>query len=367
VRIQDALLGLSRLMRCAPLFSTILLAMFAGVAPAIADSANDRRILSDELARLTADPKADMVSVPDGKTIHPGDKNPAIPAIRSALQAYGFVASDAAPADPQLYDDPMAGQVRRFQQVVGLAPDAMIGGETRKALRGMDADRVLMLQQSLAQPSLPSKGRYIEVNLAAATISAVEDGKIVLQSAAVIGRKENQTPLISARIDAVWLNPSWIVPESIVEKEFGGNAHTEKPGPANPLGQLLLEMPNKDEIFIHSTNEPGLFERDVRAFSHGCVRVKEIEAFARWVLGDDRWAAEKIDAGLGHLASRRFALDQTIPVYIGYRTATVGPRGIVIYHPDPYGLALPAPPAADTDPNAALVESLATGAHPTPN
>ena len=312
-----------------------------------ADPAGDRRILQAELARLTAS-ASPTPSVPEGHSIHPGEKNQTLPAIRTALEGYGFVepAADRAP-DPQFYDDGFAWQVRRFQQEIGLVPDAIIGGETRKALRHQDADRLLMLQQSLEQPDLPSKGRYVAVNLAAGQLRAVEDGRTVVESRVVFGKKDSPSNTFSARIDAVWLNPSWVVPDSIVQKEFGGNAHIEKPGPANPLGPLLLELPNRYEIFLHYTNEPGLFERDIRAFSHGCIRVQQIEAVARWLLGEDRWASEGMDAGLTKLATHRYTIDPTIAVYIGYRTATVASTGQVIYHPDPYGLAQPPPPPED--------------------
>jgi murein L,D-transpeptidase YcbB/YkuD len=315
--------------------------------PAAADPLADRKILQAELTRLTADPQAGpKITLAEGHTLHPGEKNPIVPAIRGALEAYGFTepAADRA-ADPQLYDDGLVWQARRFQAEAGLVPDAIIGPGTRSALRYFDNDRVRMLQQSLAQPDLPSKGRYIAVNLAAGLLTAVEDGRNVITSRVVFGKKDTQTPTFSARVQAVWLNPAWVVPDSIVQKEFGGNAHTEKPGPNNPLGALLLELPNRYEIFLHYTNEPGLFERDQRAFSHGCVRVQQVEALARWVLGEDRWAAERIEGGMTRLASRRFPLEQTVAVYINYRTATVASTGAVIYHADPYGLAAPPPPA----------------------
>lgn len=334
-------------------FAVALLGL-AWQGPAAADPASDRKLLQAELTRLTADPKADpLPAVPDGRTLHPGDSNTAVPAIRAALASYGFVEPEADRAsDPLLYDDGLAWQVRRFQGEIGLVPDAVIGQATRKALRAEDTDRVRMLQQSLDQPDLPSKGRYVAVNLAAGMLSVVEDGHEILSSRVVYGKKDTPTPTFSARIDAVWLNPSWIVPDSIVQKEFGGNAHTEKPGPNNPLGPLLLELPNRYEVFLHYTNEPALFEHDLRTFSHGCVRVQEAEAVARWLMGDDRWSAESMDAGLMKLATRRFAIDPTVGVYLTYRTATVATTGAIIYHPDPYGLAAP-PPEADADGTAA--------------
>jgi murein L,D-transpeptidase YcbB/YkuD len=346
-----------------PFIVVFSLCLCVVLRPAAADPAGERKALQAELARLTADPHAGpRVAVPDGKALHPGEKNAAVPAIRAALALFGFVepAADRS-ADEQVFDDGLAWQVRRYQWEIGLVPDAIVGAGTRRALRFMDTDRVRMLQQSLDQPDLPAKGRYIAVNLAAGMLSAVEDGRTVITSRVVFGRKENPTPTFSARIGALWLNPSWVVPDSIVQKEFGGNAHIEKPGPNNPLGPLLLELPNRYEVFLHYTNEPGLFERDSRTFSHGCVRVQEVEAVSRWLLGEDRWTSESMDAGLTRLATRRLTLEQSVPVYIYYRTATLATTGAIIYHPDPYGMAEPPP-----EPPVAQ-DAAATPAAPTPN
>jgi murein L,D-transpeptidase YcbB/YkuD len=218
-----------------------------------------------------------------------------------------------------------------------------------------------MIEQSLAQPDRPAKGRYILVNLAAATVTAMQDDNVVMVSRAVIGRKDHPTPTFSSRITAVWINPSWVVPESIVIREFGGNAHTEKPGPNNPLGRLFFEMPNQYEVFLHSTNEPYLFNRDERAFSHGCVRVRDVMAMARWLMGEDRWQDEAVDVALHGLVTKRIALDRSVPIYIDYRTATVAPTGAVVYHADPYGLAAP-PPDESPPPDGAVPPATAQSA-----
>ncbi len=248
------------------------------------------------------------------------------------------------PDEAEIYDPTLVAAVRQFQQDTGFVDDGVLGNSTRRALRGMDANRLLMIEQSLKQPDPPAKGKYILVNLAAGLVYAMQDDVPVIVSRAVVGKVQNPTPAFSTRIQAVWVNPSWHVPKSIVEKEFGGKAHVEKPGPKNPLGKILLEMPNKDEIFLHFTNQPTLFERDLRNFSHGCVRVQRIEDVARWILGEERWKAEDVEASLGTYTTKKFALEQSIPIYLQYRTATVGSTGAVIYHPDPYRIANPPPP-----------------------
>jgi murein L,D-transpeptidase YcbB/YkuD len=335
-------------MRLAPLLSAFALTVASLAAAAPAPPANgpahDRAVLTAERARLAADPKADAIFVPDGPSIHADAKSKDLPKIRAALVKLGYLADGPAPADDQTYGGELMEAVERFQEDAGLSVDGIIGPSTRQALRGMDADRLLKLDQTLAQRDPPSKGRYLLVNIAAGMVYGIEDGSKVFVSKAVIGKPDHQTDQFSARVEAITVNPVWTAPESIVMKEFGGNAHVEKPGPKNPLGKLALDMPNRYEIFLHSTNEPGLFGYDHRAFSHGCVRVEKITDLGKWLLGADRWQAEDVDTLMDSLKTHRIALDTPMPVYIQYRTATVGSTGAVIYHADPYGYALPPPP-----------------------
>lgn len=338
-------------MRALPRPLTLLLLLLPALQapPAAADWAADRRALLQEHARLLANPAERVLPVPDGRVLHPGEHGQFVAQLRAALAAYGYPSGAASGSDPLSYDPALVESVERYQTDVGLVPDGVVGGETRLALRAMDNDRVRMIEQSLARPDPPSHGRYLWVNLAAGSVTGFDEGVETVTSRVVIGNKDNPTPTFSARIDAVWVNPSWVVPDSIVIKEFGGRAHIEKPGPNNPLGQLLLELPNRYEVFLHSTNQPSLFERDVRAFSHGCVRVKEVKAVARWLLGDERWETEGVETYLAGLSTHRIPIDPTVAIYIDYRTATIGPTGAVIYHPDPYGLAAPPPPEPPSD------------------
>jgi len=339
--------------------------------PAVTPPQLLKSALRHELARLTADPKAGLVALPDGKALHPGDRDPQVPTLRLALQAFGYLpvsapegaAPDAtmvampiaavvpaAPAegdgDGIVYDQATVAAVKRFQRDIGLKDDGIVGDSTRRALRAMDGDRILMLQQSLAQPNVAVRGRYILVNVAAGMVYAMDGKTVVVASRAVVGKAtpDTQTPVFSARISSVTLNPVWTTPDSISEKEFGGDTHIEKPGPQNPLGKFRLDMPNGYEVFLHSTNQPYLFNREIRTFSHGCVRVEQIDKIAKWLIGDQVWASIDADGILAGLKTRKVPLDHSVPIYIQYRTATLSDTGAIIYHPDPYQLAAPPPP-----------------------
>ena len=309
----------------------------------------DRQILERTLAQLQLAPKAGLFRLNDAKSIKPGERSGQIPTLRAAMIAFGYLPADskqppAGADDATAYQEPLIGAVKRFQLEVGLQDDGVIGNATRRALRAMDGDRILMIQQSLGQPEPRHGKRFIEINVAAGLAYAFQDGQPTLVSRVIVGKPSNQTPLFSARIQSVTLNPIWVAPESIVEKEFGGNAHVAKPGPDNPLGKIRIDMPNRYEIFLHSTNQPRFFSHNIRPFSHGCIRVEQIQALARWLVGDAAWQAAGADAALAGVKTLRIPLVETVPVYLQYRTATVSSTGQVIYHADPYQLAAPPPP-----------------------
>lgn len=317
--------------------------------PIAAKPLNDRQILQRTLAQLQLAPKAGLFRLNDAKSIKPGERSGQIPTLRAAMIAFGYLPADskqppAGADDATWYQEPLVGAVKRFQLEVGLQDDGVIGNATRRALRAMDGDRILMIEQSLGQPEPRHGKRFIEINVAAGLAYAFEDGKPTLVSRVIVGKPTNQTPLFSARIQSVTLNPIWVAPESIVEKEFGGNAHVAKPGPDNPLGKIRIDMPNRYEIFLHSTNQPRFFSHNIRPFSHGCIRVEQIQALARWLVGDAAWQAAGADAALSGVKTLRIPLVETVPIYLQYRTATVSSTGQVIYHADPYQLAAPPPP-----------------------
>ena len=318
------------------------------------------------MAQLQLAPKAGLFRLNDAKSIKPGESSSQIPTLRAAMIAFGYLPAETiqppvGTREANSYQEPLISAVKRFQLEVGLQDDGVIGNATRRALRAMDGDRILMIQQSLSQPE-PRRGkRFIEINVAAGLAYAFQDGQPILVSRVVVGKPTNQTPLFSARIQSVTLNPIWVAPESIVEKEFGGNAHVAKPGPDNPLGKIRIDMPNRYEIFLHSTNQPRFFSHNIRPFSHGCIRVEQIQALARWLVGDQAWAAAGADSALAGLKTLRIPLAESVPIYLQYRTATVSSTGQVIYHADPYQLAV-APPTAS--PGALTPGVLAPGVAP---
>lgn len=199
--------------------------------------------------------------------------------------------------------------------------------------------------------------RYVSVNAAGATLEAVDNGNIIITSPVIVGRPDSRTPLFSTTAVSLTINPSWHVPTPIVRKEImphlranpgylarkhmvwsEGGGVRQLPGPGNALGILKFEMPNEFDTYLHDTPQHSLFAKADRHLSHGCIRVGKILQLGSFALTDDP------DAGLDRIhsliitrATRTISLDESLPVYVLYRTAIADADGAVNFLPDVYG------------------------------
>ncbi|OCC25399.1 hypothetical protein MB02_01725 [Croceicoccus estronivorus] len=170
----------------------------------------------------------------------------------------------------------------------------------------------------------------------------------------IVGKKSTPTPVFQATITGVILNPWWEIPASIVRESVGALArrnpslahargyvwsngrYRQKPGPNNALGQMKLVMPNRFSVYMHDTPSKQLFERDVRAFSHGCIRTGDAIGYAATLLQGVMTLAE-VDAIVASGKTTTIPLAQSLPVYITYFTAATNADGELVIQPDIYG------------------------------
>lgn len=178
--------------------------------------------------------------------------------------------------------------------------------------------------------AVPPRGRLVVVNIPSFELVALQDGKPVLRSRVVVGRPSTPTPELSTGIWAVTFNPSWTPTPAMVRWE---GARHMPPGPHNPLGRILFELDNDQLIFLHDTNDRRYFDRPVRAFSHGCVRVEKARALAAWAL--DATEAD-IDRSIARGGTHREILAADIPVMLVYRTRFPDDDGRLADYPDVY-------------------------------
>lgn len=222
--------------------------------------------------------------------------------------------------------------------------------------------------------------RHILVNIPSFRLDARDANGTPLEMKVVVGTPEHKTPVFSEKMTTTVFSPYWNVPDSIVEgetapaaardpsylsrnnieilrvsksgktpvdpstvkwddpEELKGLAFRQKPGATNALGHVKFLFPNPYDVYLHDTPADALFARNGRAFSHGCVRVEQPEALAKWVLQDSpEWTDEKISEAMNAGEEEQVKLKQTIPVHIVYFTAWADDSGTVNFIPDVYG------------------------------
>jgi L,D-transpeptidase YcbB len=191
--------------------------------------------------------------------------------------------------------------------------------------------------------------RYLLVNAAGYELGLWENGRKVARWRVIVGKPKTPTPVFSARVTGVIVNPWWDVPPSIVAESvgalvrrnpaearrrgyvWGGGRYRQRPGPGNALGQMKLVMPNPLKVYLHDTPNKALFEQPTRAFSHGCIRVDQALGLATTLL--DR----PVDGEVRRGSTVTLPLGEPLPVYVAYFTADVGASGAVEFHEDIYG------------------------------
>jgi murein L,D-transpeptidase YcbB/YkuD len=107
----------------------------------------------------------------------------------------------------------------------------------------------------------------------------------------------------------------------VTVKDGDGVRYRQPPGPRNALGRMKVVMPNNYAIYLHDTPSKSGFDKDVRAFSHGCIRTQDPLRFAELLLDNPEWDKEAIDRAIA--AGKTVKAEATVPtpVYITYFTA----------------------------------------------
>ena len=178
--------------------------------------------------------------------------------------------------------------------------------------------------------------KYIIVNVPGQFATLVENSQTRWKHRAIAGAVATQTPQLSALATGVILNPWWEVPKSIAGSVAGKAGYVavkgkdgkvqrwrQPPGPSNALGKIKFVMPNDHAIFLHDTNNRGLFDSQARFLSHGCIRTEKILDLASELLTDDagEWTQERMDAALASGKPVQANFVKPVPIYIVYFSA----------------------------------------------
>jgi murein L,D-transpeptidase YcbB/YkuD len=297
-------------------------------------------------------------AIGNGPALKIGMQDDRVPAVRERL---GLAANSGA-----VYDKTLAEAVKKFQQQHDLASTGTLTPATVEALDGRQPDHVtdIILANMERWRWMPHQfpENYVVVNLPDFTLRVMHDDKLVWTTRIVIGKPEMPTPIMTADMKYITINPTWNVPPSIVHREYlpalaqdptvlarmglrvdygpGGVHIWQPPGDKNALGRIRFNFPNKFLVYQHDTPDKYMFALDKRAFSHGCMRVQDPAHYAEVLLSlvrpNDGYTEDRI--------KRMFGPDETdiqfptfIPVNLTYQTAFVDDAGKLEFRDDVYG------------------------------
>ncbi len=305
--------------------------------------------------------------VAPGPMLRAGATGPRVAALRERL---GLAAT------PASFDATLASRLRDFQAAHGLPVDGAAGPRTIAALNEGPAryERLIRanLERARAIPADPGK-RFIFVDVAGATLRAYDGGQIAETMRVIVGKPDQKTPTMAARMSHAIVNPYWNLPPDLTQvraqrvvaqgvgylrrdklesmsgwepdarplaaseidwKAVASGARPlrmrQLPGPHNMMGKIKFMLPNKLGIYLHDTPDKGLFASADRRFSSGCVRLADAPRLARWLFGDA--APDPAKMGM----EQQVDLDEPVPVYISYLTVEAKPDGALAFRSDPY-------------------------------
>ncbi len=315
--------------------------------------------------------------VPATKKLQLGVVDPDVVPLRKRLMVSGDLSQSAGLS--QSFDSYVDAAVKRFQLRHGLPSDGVLGKYSYAAMNVGAATRLGQLQTNLGRlrEKVGTLGdRYVLVNIPAAQIEAVENGRVVLRHTAIVGKIDRQTPIVNSRINEIIVNPYWTSPVSIVRKDiiplmrkdpnYLKDSHirmfapdgsevdplsvdwsTEEaakyrfrqdPGNNNAMASVKINFPSPDGVYMHDTPQQSLFNKLMRFDSSGCVRVQNVRDLVTWILRDTPgWDRQHFEAAIKSGKSQPVAVTNPVPVHFLYVSAWSTGPGVVQFRDDVYG------------------------------
>ncbi len=319
--------------------------------------------------------------VPEGPSLKPGMRDGRVTVLRERLMATKDLLAGGNEAD--LYDDALLLAVERFQKRHGLEVDGIVGSNTLAELNIPVKRRIEQIIVNMERWRwMPDDlgDRYILVNLAGYELEVVEYGSVVMAMRIVAGKPYRRTPVFTGSMTYMEFNPTWTVPPTIVKHDmlprarrdpgylasqnirvFAGwrddspemnpavidwNAVDAKrnpfrlrqdPGPGNALGRVKFMLPNRFNVYLHDTPSRELFNKTVRSFSSGCVRVENPLGMAEYLTADlPGWDRKQIEKVVASGKTTVVKLARPVPVHLTYSTVWFGEGGTIHFRDDVY-------------------------------
>ncbi len=320
-----------------------------------------------------------------GETLHPGGFDARVPSVRQLLKITGDTTSN-----PEMnlnqYGGELVAAVKVFQARHGLQADGIVGKGTAAALAVPVEKRIeqILINMERWRWTEHALGlKYVLVDIAGFNLQGVVDDRTQLEMRVIVGKLHHETPIFSDTIKYLEFNPFWNITPGIARNEMLGklrknsdylaskhirlfsNWHADgkeldphgidwdrvsrkqishyklrqDPGSWNALGVVKFVFPNKYSVYLHDTPVHSLFEKNDRAFSHGCIRLSEPKKLAEFLLeeSDQGWTPGKIEQVVVSEKRKIVRMVKPIPVHLVYQTAWVDKNGVLQFSKDLYG------------------------------
>lgn len=319
------------------------------------------KALKDKLAEARGQ-KGDVgpARIPHGKTLKVGMQDDRVVLLRKRLGVSGE-------AGDTTFDKPLAEAVKAFQRQKKLSANGTLNNATIDAFNGprrdRDADIIIANMERWRWVPRDLGKIHVIVNIPDFTLRVMRGGSLHWTTKIVVGKPTQPTPITSAAMQFITVNPTWNVPPSIIQNEYlpalqqdpqameriGLKVETNRdgtlriyqpPGDRNALGRIRFNFPNKFLVYQHDTPDKHLFAHDKRAYSHGCMRVNDPlkygEVLLSLVLPKEGYTAERLRRMFG-AAEQNIQFPTAIPVHLTYQTAYVDDGGKLVIRDDIYG------------------------------
>jgi len=317
-----------------------------------------------------------------GPVLKNGVQHKQVVQLRRRLQLTGDLVLDPFP-DMDIFDRWLEEAVRRYQARHGLEVDGKVGPRTRRSLNITVGERIRQIRINMERWRwLPRElgQRYLIVNMTGFELYLVEDGLVELSMPVIIGKSYRATPTFSGLVSYMEYNPYWIIPTNIAiediiprqlaDPEYMSNRSIkvyrgwakpreidpqsvdwrkldkqrfpywlrQEPGSKNALGRIKFIFSNPYAIYLHGTPDKHLFDRVVRTFSSGCIRVKDPVRLAAFLLNEGTQQREEAVLANIYLGSNQgVTLPVAVPIYLVYWTAWADQDGTMNFRDDIYG------------------------------
>jgi murein L,D-transpeptidase YcbB/YkuD len=277
----------------------------------------------------------------------------------------------------------LASLIKQYQAKRSIKSDGKIAASLIKKMNLTDMMRLKRIMVTLDRYKLEDQSmpdRYLMVNLPGFYLKVFDSDTLALYSKIICGTSATKTPLLKSEINEIVTYPTWTVPSGIIKNELlpglkrnssylsrrGLALYTsdgkrisassvnwskysngipfrvrQASGDNNALGVMKFNFDNPYSVYLHDTNKRGLFDRDHRALSHGCVRVQNWKGLADYLVQSDSihfrdkdklaYTLDSVNRWLDAKKHKKLPVANKLPIFIQYFSCEAKGRNVFFY------------------------------------